>query len=244
MTQLILIAIHTFSSSICSQITQTTTTMPHFLKLPREIRDMIYDYCLLVQGEIIPYPTYYEKEEIGRPLPQKPDIALLQVNKQIRAEAADMLYGQHVWRLSYNSTEDSMWNSSTEFIRKVVVNFDAQDLVSSALITMTRLENGQEGAPLTKFGDVCHNAGCVELVEKIWSWKIGMIAKMTKLTDLTLDFTNCSCPHGCCRLEKALGWGLTRPWRNPSFKPAVKIIGERRGAEGGAIIEKKCTCKG
>lgn len=35
-----------------------------FLQFPREVRDIIYDYCLIHDGEIIPYPTHDEREEI------------------------------------------------------------------------------------------------------------------------------------------------------------------------------------
>ena len=35
--------------------------MSAFEKLPREIRDLIYEYCLLYEGEIVPFPRDYER---------------------------------------------------------------------------------------------------------------------------------------------------------------------------------------
>ena len=40
--------------------------MSAFEKLPREIRDLIYEYCLLFEGEIVPFPTDYEFVEIEK----------------------------------------------------------------------------------------------------------------------------------------------------------------------------------
>ena len=40
--------------------------MSAFEKLPREIRDLIYEHCLLYKGEIIPFPRDYERVGLDR----------------------------------------------------------------------------------------------------------------------------------------------------------------------------------
>ena len=103
-------------------------TMPSFESLPREIRDHIYNFLLVSQNPIIPYPTAYEREEIlragGRParpwLPDEienvdlalrtlhtqrysdhwPCISLLGVNSNIRHEAMDVLFSKNTWTLT------------------------------------------------------------------------------------------------------------------------------------------------
>lgn len=47
-------------------LTSLQSDMSAFEKLPREIRDLIYEYCLLYDGEIVPFPRDYEREEIEK----------------------------------------------------------------------------------------------------------------------------------------------------------------------------------
>lgn len=58
------------SPSACSETTAFIANMPTFLGLPREVRDMIYEYCLVVNYELNPHPTDYEQYEKQRPLPR------------------------------------------------------------------------------------------------------------------------------------------------------------------------------
>ena len=89
---------------------------------------MIYRYCLMYDGEIIPFPSIDEREAIeasgGKPAKRSfvpgahgsimelrscgavtyaadwPSIALLGVSKRIREGAANYFFGKNVWRLS------------------------------------------------------------------------------------------------------------------------------------------------
>lgn len=91
------------SATILANITHC----PAFETIPRVIRDSIYEYCLLFDGEINPYPYEYEHAEykvkhqtpkdvvLGSTTLQKEcqprkiqlSVALLAVNKQIHHEA-------------------------------------------------------------------------------------------------------------------------------------------------------------
>ena len=74
---------------------------PHFNGLPQEIRDAILELCLVVEGPINPYPTYYEDRNPFEKTDHQPDVALLKVNKQIKAEASKTLYGSNLWKLNW-----------------------------------------------------------------------------------------------------------------------------------------------
>ena len=116
-----------------------------FEKLPREVRDLIYGYCLIHDGEIIPYPTVDEVKQIeasgGTPAKRSmirksieynerelrscaetkyatdwPSIALLGVSKGIREEAAILLFGMNVWRLSSQATTNP-WRGNNILVR-------------------------------------------------------------------------------------------------------------------------------
>ncbi|KAF2872882.1 hypothetical protein BDV95DRAFT_605471 [Massariosphaeria phaeospora] len=77
---------------------QTTAPFP-FLQLPRELRDQIYEDTLVRPKVIELWP------EFGRPLHYRPvsvaepgdmhPLALLQVNKQINMEAAEVLFNEN-----------------------------------------------------------------------------------------------------------------------------------------------------
>lgn len=66
--------------------------MPHFMKLPREIRDMIYEYAVGTNHVI--YPYHYEPPS-NLHLQKRPfSIGLLSASKTIRAEAIPVFYGR------------------------------------------------------------------------------------------------------------------------------------------------------
>ena len=102
-----------------------------FENLPREIRDLIYSYCLICEKEIVPYPNIWERQVfrksidrtllVGTYFPDTlagnnrrmtkrragyrndlPCIALLVVNHRIHEESANVLFGANQWRLSEN----------------------------------------------------------------------------------------------------------------------------------------------
>lgn len=208
--------------------------MPNFLDLPPELRDMIYEYCL-VQGEIIPYPMDYEKQELQRPLPRKPDISLLRVNSVIGAEARVVLYEKNVWRLSYNYEGKALWTSAKDLIRKLNVSFDVRDLDSTDQLEISLCVRNHVGDDT--LSDTCHLWLSERLLDEIWFWKVSMMLKVTMLTDLKLDVRNCFCPHGCCRLVKALALGVTDPGGNPSLNPVVEVIGSLDETEVEAIAK-------
>lgn len=102
---------------------------PTFVTIPREIRDAIYEYLLLFDGEIIPYPHDYEVAESQRQRPlfilqkfvrttdwskvftgfEKNDhqlsVALLRVSKKIRDEAPTTLFGRNTFRMSMGTVD-------------------------------------------------------------------------------------------------------------------------------------------
>ena len=53
---------------------------------------MIYRYCVVANGAIDPYQNI-EQHKIVVLCPQKPDLALLKVNKQVGKEAKTVLFG-------------------------------------------------------------------------------------------------------------------------------------------------------
>ena len=124
----------------------TLEGMPCFLSLSREIRDLIYEYCLVIKGAINPYPTPYEKYSIVEPIDRKLDVALPGINRLILEEAATMLYLYNVWCLTVLHRDprtpnfdlakpiNSLWHLRFNLIRHLVVEFDVRDFDSLDLL--------------------------------------------------------------------------------------------------------------
>lgn len=217
--------------------------MSHFLNLPTEVRFIIFGYCLII-GEINPYPRNYDRQEPMRSLQRKPDIALLQVNKLIRAEAEIVLYGKNVWRLSWDEWNRPLWVVSEKLVRKLIISFDVRDLDTGEMLELIlAARDPANDIQFETLGDKCHEYGCDSLVNEKWAWKMAVASKMM-LTDLTLDFTNCFCPSGCCRLIDQLDIFLEMYWATYEFHPEVKIIGGPGDEETEAMAKMGFECKG
>ena len=217
--------------------------MSAFEKLPREIRDLIYEHCLLYDGEIIPFPTNYERYEIkgwlqfskdaifsplrgpmktggqdaflGYPYVKReasqtanrPCVTLLGVNSTIRDEAASILFGKNVWRLSSRShmQEDKagLWETYAKYFRYVVTRFDVSDVDETKLLNLSMKEMDS----LEEDFRQCDQTGTAIVHHKELSLlKDGFIAKRNilhqmNLKSLSFDFLNTFYPVGCCRRE-------------------------------------------
>ncbi|KAL8748415.1 MAG: hypothetical protein Q9184_007318, partial [Pyrenodesmia sp. 2 TL-2023] len=121
-----------------SQLKSSTSShAPHrcfFMELPPEIRVLIYDYCLMVAGEIIPYPSLGEQYRTRMFVPnEKPTVALVQLSRQIHHEALPSLYSKNLWRLSYQTDPllpRTIWDNerNRHLLRHVSVHFDQRDV--------------------------------------------------------------------------------------------------------------------
>lgn len=188
--------------------------MSHFPRLPREVRDLIYEYCLVVEGILDPCTPYYE-EKNPENAKRKPETALLRVNRSIGDEAAQMLYGKNVWRISYKE-DDPSWPDLTgtrrknifRYMRNAVLSFDSRDVDHESIIAISRARFTGQLDP-----DHAHIAGesdaeYIHIVREVkqlgaWTWKRQVVDRM-ELKSIVLDFSNCFCPSGCCRLFSLL----------------------------------------
>ena len=115
--------------------------MSHFLRLPPEIRNSIYKYCLIVDYPIAPYLSTYElcilavhdreiKKGKRKPVskPELPAVSIIQVSKQLHLEASPILYGQNHWKhpqcWSNYECSKSIFDYHEAFFRKIEVSFD------------------------------------------------------------------------------------------------------------------------
>ena len=224
--------------------------MSAFEKLPREIRNLIYERCLCYDGEIIPFPREHEKRFVDEPpragmrsepdpLPRRkngrdaflsrnaflgypcvkrkasqteraPCVALLGVNSTIRDEAASVLFGKNVWRLSSTSyVQDDryrLWETYAKYFRHVVTRFDAQDIdeiwrLYISISEMDRVEEDpQDSDHFDQTGTANLHPERLDLLKDSFIAKRDILRQMN-LRSLSFDFSNLYCLQGCCRQE-------------------------------------------
>lgn len=207
--------------------------MSAFEKLPQEVRDMIYGYCLIHDGDIIPYPSIDERDEIeasgGKPAkrclerkgvkygekqivrscggityaPDWPSVALLGVSKRIQEEAANILFGKNVWRLSYIeqwvSEEDRpLWFRYERYFRHITTHLSMNDAgnmveVVKEMRAMAKNQNWSADELRNKI-----HLECIEILEMDFEEKYWLLIKMN-LKSVVFNVENLFCPHGCCR---------------------------------------------
>ena len=117
--------------------------MPKLTDIPREIRDQIYSYCLLVDGENMPYDEYYLVSKKYQAIP--PSLSLLRVSKKIRAEAMQILYGKNTWRVGPSAPNLDpnchLWGSYKNLFRHVIVYFHQFDVNPDSAYRYARHKN-------------------------------------------------------------------------------------------------------
>ena len=222
-----------------------------FDDLPNEVLDMIFQYSLCVDGEIVPYPKEWEKRDrgyVGIFKEEKPYLALLSLNKSISARAARILYGMNVWRLTYqhrSPTADRFWgtrlwtlnaNSQVEWagpgheplgkaslFRHILVRFHENDLdpVVKHCISK-RCQNHNVINQDLDPGLPSENVHDVRARTLQDKW-FDQIEQVAAmdLYTLILDVESVFCPAGCCRHESLLAL-FTRPmWSEMNVKKIV-----------------------
>ncbi|KAI8626364.1 hypothetical protein F5Y19DRAFT_447218 [Xylariaceae sp. FL1651] len=94
--------------------------MSNFVSLPRELRDQIYELCLLHQGPLNPWFDFYQGE--------KRTSGLFRVSKSIHAEASQLSYSRNCFDFALASSENiarflKTIGRNVDYIRHIRVNF-------------------------------------------------------------------------------------------------------------------------
>ncbi|KAL8880211.1 MAG: hypothetical protein Q9192_008066 [Flavoplaca navasiana] len=133
-----------------------------FLDLPLEIRNIVYEYCLVVPGEIVPYPSSWEAIfEAMNTQCEKPTVALLQVSHQVRDESRGFLYGKNLWRLSlqqWHPLPTTVWIANAPFFRHITATFDGSDLAPEFICTLQTFQSHDKSSQLftSAFEQLCY----------------------------------------------------------------------------------------
>ena len=194
---------------------------------------MIYRCCLIYDGDIIPHPTIDEREQIRksggkaakkylrrgdirRPTNRDlrscagityatdwPSVALLAVSKEVREEAAKLLFGLNVWRLSYvepwtERNEDAIWRTYQSYFRHISTHMSMNDTTNMLhIIKQTRADRTLGNWSRIQLKNASHEKRLAHLAHG-FEWKHEILAFMN-LKSMVFNVENLLCPHGCCR---------------------------------------------
>ena len=242
---------------------------------------MIYELCLLHDGEIVPHPTTYERDDtdfkgcrpaeavtydalyptlqpVSTAFPVRqsvtyskrwPSVALLGVNKAIQHEAAIILFGKNVWRISETELSDCnhMWEIYNSYFQQIVTSFDMRDVTPRQLMDVTDniLGCGNIDGEEEKFyedddaREYTHKVR-IEKMREIWKFKRDMLEGM-QLKSLVLDIRNLFCPGGCCRVPIINQLCLDLKQRGPWYKLKPNLEDELVDSHKTDIEAKRLT---
>ena len=206
------------------------------LRLPGEIRNMIYEF-LLIPGQVFPHDDLNANPP--GPRLEKPYLSILRTNKKINEEGNSVYYSSNEFHIARGDPWISLnFLSPTgqKCITRLSVSFTTSDL--------TNLDRAQHEAELLEYldnfmpaasrrikQDHVHDGLLARLEHEIWALKGSDIANMTVLQHLTLDIMDAYCPHKCCRMAVAVALSLTPPNKYQKWYRKIDIVGAKSEEE-------------
>ena len=108
----------------------------NFLTLPRELRDKVYELCLLKQEPLEPWRDHYQRQRLTT--------GLLRVNKTVHREASLLLYGSNHFDFAEANSEDiasflkTIGRNNAECIRHVRIDFPRFHYIDPGDVTLEK----------------------------------------------------------------------------------------------------------
>lgn len=191
-----------------------------FLELPREIRDAIYESCLVVGRVLIKKPACIVIDDMRLDAPSsRPDLQLLLCSKQVYHEAVEIYLSKNLFVLLPGDTH---WPWSNErhllnipsygglgrkHIRRLSIALDLREI--SLMETMSyitddipqQMIDDPDSPPVTN-SDTVHGLTMDNLCEDTWPTMFKSISYFTKLELLQINLQNCYCIGACHRLVR------------------------------------------
>ena len=139
-------------------------------------------------------------------------MALLQVNKTVEAEAAPVLYGENVWRVtvhaphvhdpsSSNHESVSLWSRRAKLFRHIEIMFHQGDIDAEWFSSYTASRHLWRPAVTRDWLIRMMHEGAKNNMRNIWRDKLSHAKEMQSLRTVTFDVGSLYCHVGCCRAE-------------------------------------------
>ena len=195
------------------------------MDLPRELRNMVYEYCL-VTGNVYPYLEAHRWEVQTDIVHQDsyyydtPNIPLLKTCKSIHWEAERFLYQKNNFVMPTSTLTEKFFTNSINtslrrsWLKSIELDLDASDLGTEDLKVIHGSRLGwykqferalklDRRAPSPSYflrtcGREVHRANKAYLVDICWPRKLAHILEHLRLEKLVVNIENSRCEDGCC----------------------------------------------
>ncbi|GIZ42875.1 hypothetical protein CKM354_000612400 [Cercospora kikuchii] len=234
-------------------------TLPNRLDtLPQELRDQIWGYC------VAPGKVFLSKSRVAYDARfddlyeyEKPHWPLLAVSRTVGQEAAKVLFEQNqiIWSYSisrclrlvdYETCDANCIQLHTfarKYLRSASMTFDVRapargDALES--VPCMRADASTRRAPWSSLSVRAHKSKAHKhayrrTYDEVQDLLANLLEDCKDLKALELDFTNCYCPAGCCRIMyTVMDMFIDGGWRWPA---RVKILGTKNNRERSVIME-------
>ena len=184
-----------------------------FLSLPREIRDTIYRMSLCGVGLMNPHPTSHDS--ITWRGKNVPSLALLAVNKSIRAEARPVFYLTNLWQIAIEPNEQTLFHKIEPWLfQNLVIVLSGEDgpylnRMSTASDIYSKSDDELFGLNATLTEDekreerwrLIHDEYLKDVL-LAWDAKVKLLLDdLSYAKTVIVEFHELHCPAGCCRLS-------------------------------------------
>ncbi|KAH0291758.1 hypothetical protein M436DRAFT_44182 [Aureobasidium namibiae CBS 147.97] len=195
-----------------------------FIRLPPEIRNTIYRYCLIV-GEVYPRPKHDEDDRFNcRSHFERPQTQIFQLCRQVFNEAAPIYFGENKFILSYGVWP---WFHHAITIRAKNTSGMAQRHLRSLSITFD-LRDGQS-LPSALQTNSNHDNFEAKLFTR-WYVLEKSLCRLMNLQLLEVSLENCYCAFCHRRLAIAAAGHLARGIRISSARVILRGLGSSKEA--------------
>lgn len=194
-----------------SPITASAVSSMSFERLPPEIREMIYKFCLCVEGTVIPYPDDLDRLD-KRCLPA---VALLAVSRSIREEALPVLFGMNTWRINGEIEEpadltdddeydedkcDLLWKRYGSRIKHIELIYSFRSVEVPDYYGAFVEAHQQSHLNRTERADLVHS-DILDALNIYWEDMKAKMGYCTSIKSIKIDILELFCPFGCCRKD-------------------------------------------
>lgn len=170
----------------------------NIMNWPVEVRVMVYKLCIPVGETLVLKPTACERKEIKKRVLRATKLpVLLRVNQAMREEAACVFFMMNTWRVVDIPPSLSLSDLFEKYVRRATATFDRRIIKMDDLFTISDEVFESQSRRSMRLEEI-HDNMKTHLLD-LWKDKCEILGRCS-LKELTVDFSGCKCPLGCCRM--------------------------------------------
>ncbi|KAK5121284.1 hypothetical protein LTR85_005450 [Meristemomyces frigidus] len=232
----------------------TESRVFRFMDLPPELRDMIYDLCL-VKGKVFLRPRSKQDERYeGYRDFERPELQLLAVARQIRAEVAVILIRHNHFIISSEYDEwrtllGPLWSGTPDegrhialaahgqkHLTSISITFDIRNMFTDAL-EMAQVSRDEEQLTGSAEAVALRAHGHIDQYYGQWECLCEEAAISPQLRFFQINLANCLCPIGCHRLVSQAA-SAVKGARFGRRLQVIEVLGTISGAERKSFLQR------